>query len=63
MKIYKWNKRHKWSPKATSHAKDNSSTTCVNCGMIRQWVGGFPTYFINDTVYDKIAPPCKSKGI
>jgi len=54
--------RHSWSPKAKSRSKENSSTACVKCGMIRQYVGGIATYFINDTVYDKIAPECKPKS-
>lgn len=50
--------RHKWDGKKL-HSKDSSVCQCVKCGMIRQWVGGYPTYFLNDNVYDKIAPPCK----
>ena len=55
--------RHKWNVKSKSKAKDNSCVQCVKCGMIRQWVGGFPTYFLNDSVYDKIAPKCDGKEI
>lgn len=51
--------RHKWFPKVTRFTKESSSTACTKCGMIRQHVGGVPTYFIDDTVYDKIAPKCK----
>ena len=51
-------KRHKWSVRTKSKAKDNSSVACVKCGCIRQYVGGIPTYFINDSVYDKYAPDC-----
>jgi hypothetical protein len=50
--------RHKWNG-TKSHAKDSSACSCVKCGMVRQWVGGYPTYFLNDTVYDKIAPKCQ----
>jgi len=50
--------RHKWDGNTKDHSKDSSSCQCVKCGMIRQWVGGYPTYFLNDNVYDKIAPKC-----
>lgn len=50
--------RHKYNVKTKLRGKDSSVVQCVNCGIIRQYVGGIPTYFINDNVYDKIAPPC-----
>lgn len=52
--------KHKWNG-AIGYGKDNSSVACVKCGCVRQWVGGFPTYFINDSVYDKIAPACDQR--
>jgi uncharacterized protein CbrC (UPF0167 family) len=55
--------RHKYHAKCKSKAKDSSSVQCVKCGMIRQYVGGFPTYFLNDNVYHKIAPKCKGNEI
>jgi hypothetical protein len=54
--------RHKWNgPPPKSKVVDEIVTACVKCGMVRQWVRGYPTYFLNDTVYDKKAPPCKGK--
>lgn len=50
--------RHKWNGKLVSKARDSSTVACLKCGVIRQYVGGFPTYFKNDIVYDKISPPC-----
>ncbi len=52
-------KRHKYNVKSTSKHRDDSSVQCVKCGMIRQYVGGIPTYFLDDTVYDRKAPECK----
>lgn len=42
------------------YGKDNSSVACVKCGSVRQYVGGKPTYFVNDNVYPK-APNCTSE--
>lgn len=50
------NKRHKWDAKTGS-----SSVGCVKCGCIRQFVGGIPTYFIDDNVYDRKAPECDER--
>lgn len=52
--------KHKWNGKAR-YSKDSSSVSCVKCGCVRQYVGGFPTYFIDDTVYDKSAPKCDER--
>lgn len=54
--------KHKWSGKA-GFCKDSSSVSCIKCGCVRQYVGGYPTYFINDTVYDKKAPVCDERLI
>lgn len=51
--------RHQWSGK-TGYGKDNSSVACLHCDCVRQFVGGKPTYFLNDTVYDK-APECSGQ--
>lgn len=51
-------KRHKWNGKMVKYSRDGSVLSCVKCGCVKQYVGGFPTYFIHDHCYDKIAPPC-----
>ena len=51
--------RHKWNVKSKSKAKHSSAVQCVKCGMVRQYVGGYPTYFLDDIVRDKIAPKCE----
>lgn len=51
--------RHKYNiPACPARSKNASSVQCINCGVIRQYVGGKATYFIRDTVYHK-APDCK----
>lgn len=52
------NCRHKWSSKITSKAKDSSSTQCLKCGYVRQFVGGIATYFRDDNVFVRYAPKC-----
>ena len=53
--------RHKWNGKILSKRIDGGVQSCVNCGMIKQYVKGFPTYYSpqTDIVYDKKAPNCK----
>jgi len=57
-------KRHKWS--GTSRVKSSSefgglAVACKNCGCVKEFVKGQPTYFLNDSVFTK-APEClKSK--
>lgn len=53
--------RHKWNGKASKFSIDGSVLCCIKCGCVKQWVKGIPTYFINDTVYDKYAPKCIQK--
>lgn len=53
--------RHKWGGNLKTKGKDNSSVGCIKCGCVRQYVGGIVTYFIDDTVYDRHAPPCDGK--
>ena len=53
--------RHKYGSKPIDRSKDNSSAACVNCGLIRQFVGGIPTYFIDDTVFYPKAPKCDKR--
>lgn len=53
--------RHKWGSKTNKKSKDSSSVGCVKCGCVRQYVGGIVTYFINDMVYDRIAPKCDER--
>jgi len=43
--------RHKWANKTISKSRDNSSVACVKCGCIKQYIGGEPTYFIDDTIH------------
>ncbi len=50
--------RHKWDGKIKSKAIDSSSVQCVKCGMIRQYIGGIVTYFLNDNMTDRYAPKC-----
>lgn len=49
--------RHRWGGKV-GNSQDGLVVSCMICGMVKQTIKGFPTYFINDTLYDKIAPPC-----
>lgn len=50
--------KHKWNSNPKTRAKESSSVQCVRCGMIRQYVCGIATYFLNDNVYDRYAPKC-----
>jgi hypothetical protein len=52
--------RHKYGTQSKSKSKDNSSVGCIKCGMVRQYVSGLPTYFIDDNVFDK-APVCDGR--
>ncbi len=38
--------------------KSSSGASCVKCGCLRRYVQGVQSYFIGDTAYGKIAPPC-----
>lgn len=57
-------KRHKWGKKVTNRRLESSSVACVQCGCVRQYVGGIVTYFVSlgQIVYDRYAPPCDSKN-
>lgn len=50
--------RHKWDWQIKSICVDGGCSTCIKCGMIKQYVAGKATYFLNDNVYLK-APKCK----
>jgi hypothetical protein len=56
-------KRHKWNGKILSKRVDGGSVFCIKCGMIKQYVAGVPTYFINDTMYYPLAPKCEVQTI
>jgi hypothetical protein len=56
MKSY-FSGRHKWNGRV-GNSIDDLVVACVYCGCVKQTVKGYPTYFINDIVYDKIAPKC-----
>lgn len=59
--------RHKWNaPKlgvADTTNNGGYAVQCVKCGCIREYVGGYPTYFIDDTVHDKYTPKCDERLI
>lgn len=48
--------RHKWSGAFISKSVDGGTASCVRCGMVKQYVKGIVTYFLNDTVYDRRVP-------
>lgn len=53
--------RHKWNGKPIGNGDDYKgglAVACVNCGCVKEIIGGKPTYFLKDTVYEK-APLCK----
>ena len=52
--------RHKWNGKVGT-SRDMLVVACVKCDMVKQMVGGYPTYFRDDTVWDKLAPPCDER--
>lgn len=57
------NKRHKWNGKATGNGNEyygGLAVACVKCGCTKEIVNGRPTYFINDSCYDK-APKCDER--
>lgn len=51
-------RNHKWNRemKKLLH-RDGTIAACIRCGCVKQYVNGKPTYFINDTSYDK-SPNC-----
>lgn len=57
--------RHRWGgPNNASKRTSNEgglAVACIRCGMVREYVKGIPTYFINDTVHDRYAPKCEPK--
>ena len=56
------NRRHKWTGKVGTN-QDDLVVGCLKCGMVKQTIKGFPTYFIDDTLYDKYAPECDERLI
>jgi hypothetical protein len=56
-------KKHKWNGKAgeCSGYKCNGAVACVKCGMIKEFIHGIPTYFIDDTLRDRYAPDCDER--
>jgi len=55
--------RHKWDGGIISKVVDGGLQYCVKCGYIKQYVKGIPTYFRNDTVYDRYAPKCDNREL
>lgn len=58
--------RHKWNGRGKIKVDANHgglTVYCVRCGCIKEFVTGYPTYFIDDTLYDKIAPKCDKRLI
>jgi hypothetical protein len=57
--------RHSWSRKTKNRTIDSSSTSCLKCGIIRQFIKGIATYYNPETdiVIDRKAPKCKPKLI
>lgn len=55
-------RRHKWSVQSGNRTKDSSSSSCTQCGMVRQYVGGIVTYYDRRTeaVHDRYVPKCES---
>lgn len=52
--------KHKWNGKA-GNSQDGLVVSCIKCGMIKQTIKGYPTYFIDETLYDKKAPKCDER--
>ena len=52
--------RHKWNGKV-GNSRDMLVVACVKCDMVKQMVAGIPTYFRDDIVWDKLAPPCDER--
>jgi len=51
--------KHKWNFKNNGEGGvESSSVACIKCGCVKQYIGGKPTYFYNDSVFYK-APICK----
>lgn len=61
-KNHKWNGSQKGQVKATSN-NGGLAVSCVKCGCVLEYVAGIPTYFIDDTVYDRHAPSCDERLI
>lgn len=58
------NTKHKWNGKSIILKTSNHGglvVACVKCGCVKEFVKGVPTYFINDTVYDRKAPKCDER--
>lgn len=58
--------RHKWNGKAYGSSdgeKSGLTVACEKCGCIKEFVRGVPTYFIDDNLYDRYAPPCDERLI
>ena len=58
--------RHKWNGNSEAHTKQTSNkggfaVACIKCGCVKEYVEGIPTYFIDDTVYDRYAPKCDNR--
>ena len=60
-KRHKWCARHNGTKKTGN--KGGSVEACLKCGCVREYVGGVATYFIDDTVYDRYAPPCDNRNV
>ena len=56
--------RHKWDGRNDRRKTDGNhggiAVSCVRCGMVREYVKGKVTYFLNDTVRD-YAGKCQFK--
>lgn len=58
--------RHKWhgqSKGSADHDKGGLLAQCVKCGCVKEFVCGIPTYFIDDTVYDRYTPSCDERNV
>jgi len=57
VRCHRWNGNSKKAPLGTSN-KGGLAVACIYCGCVKEYVNGIPTYFIDDTVYDRYAPKC-----
>ena len=56
--------RHSWDGKCSGNGNDYKggyAITCNKCGCVKEFVNGIPTYFIDDIVFDRIAPRCDNR--
>lgn len=56
--------RHIWNGKSkgsSNNCKGGLVIGCLKCGLVKEIINGIPTYFIDNTVYDKIAPKCDNR--